>query len=98
MNPIKDIFQMDVTPCKSKKYVSYTSSLCVGLVYTALQNWYISMNKGPKIITLLIIPQHRNFLKHIMSAYENMADIIIICNSKLLHTYIHIAVSYKIWS
>jgi hypothetical protein len=56
------------------------------------------MNKGPKIITLLIVPQHRNFLKHIRSAFENMADLIIICNSKLLYTYIHIAVSYKTWS
>jgi hypothetical protein len=41
MNPVKEIFLngfVNVEPCKSKKYVSYISSLCMGLLKTALQN------------------------------------------------------------
>jgi hypothetical protein len=29
---------VNVEPCKSQKYVSYISSLCMGLLNTALQN------------------------------------------------------------
>jgi len=47
MNQVKVIFQMDFTqlygfvnaePCKSQKYVSYISSLFMGLLNTALQS------------------------------------------------------------